>query len=71
MSAEEFEEKNCDNYDSYSSMMKAFAEFHVEQALKAVTKIDFDNVTYQYPDANDAEEARELAILNCYSKDLI
>lgn len=36
ITAEEFEEQNCENFDSYSSMMVAFAKLHVQEALKQI-----------------------------------
>ena len=49
---------------------KAYAEFHVEAALKAAIDVDFDNVGYQ-DEANDYEEARGMAIINAYPLDKI
>ena len=42
-----------------------FAKLYVEAALKAVTKLDLDDITIM-PEANDFEESRELHILNAY-----
>lgn len=49
---------------------RAFAQFHIEAALKAASKVELDDISLM-PEGNDFEESREKAILNAYSENLI
>ena len=44
-----------------------FAKFHVEAALKKVSKLDFEDINH--PKANDYEEALRMTILESYPLD--
>lgn len=61
------------NFHDYKQIAKnamiKFAKFHVEAALKAASRLDFENVVH--PEANDYKEAVEMTILECYSLDNI
>lgn len=59
------EESVHDSLFNVSETMIDFTRLHVEEALKAVSKIDFDNMP-NIKETNDFEEARTITILNVY-----
>lgn len=65
--SEEFEENNCEKFNSYSQLMIEFARLHVEAALKEAN----ENVEVICDSSGIFQSIDKNSILNAYPIDLI
>lgn len=54
----------CNSEEDMYDALREFAKFHVKAALKAASKLDFEDITHS--EANDYQEAVQLTIKECY-----